>query len=187
VRLELPGLDVELATDRGVFSPERIDPGTRILLGELDAALSGLDEGAVVVDVGCGYGPIACAVALRHPGARVVAVDPNPRARALCAANAARLGLEVRVVAPEEVDDGLRAAVVVSNPPIRVGKAALQELLATWLDRLEPHGRAYLVVARHKGSDSLAAWMSGRGHPVRRVRSRKGYRVLEVGPALSGS
>jgi 16S rRNA (guanine1207-N2)-methyltransferase len=175
VRLTLPDVTLELTTDRGVFSPGRIDPGTKLLLMEVAVPLRG-----PVLDLGCGYGPIACTVARRNPGAEVWAVDVNRRARELCATNAARAGLEVRVAAPDEVPGDQRFATIVSNPPIRIGKPALHDLLETWLARLEPNGEAWLVVNRNLGADSLAAWLLARGYGVDRVRSRQGYRVLRV-------
>lgn len=178
VRLDLPDRSLDLATDAGVFSPGRVDPGTKLLLSELPA----LDRGPVV-DLGCGYGPIACTVALRHPGLQVLAVDVNPRARQLCRTNAEALGVSVEVLAPDDAARVERVGTIVSNPPIRIGKAALHELLTGWLDRLVPEGQAYLVVHKNLGADSLASWLTGRGHPVRRLRSRQGYRVLEVGAA----
>lgn len=177
VRLDLPDRSLELATDAGVFSPGRVDPGTKLLLMELPELTSG-----PVVDVGCGYGPIACTVAVRHPTLEVVAVDVNPRARALCERNAAALGAAVRVLDPVEADSVARVGTIVSNPPIRIGKTALHELLASWLDRLAPEGRAHLVVHRNLGADSLSKWLVERGHEVERVRSRQGYRILSVAP-----
>lgn len=110
------------------------------------------------------------------------AVDVNERARALTAANADAAGLtNVRVCAPEELPEDLRFSTVWSNPPIRVGKAALHELLLRWLRRLD--GSAVLVVQRHLGSDSLARWLSEQGYGVERLLSRAGYRLLEVRPA----
>jgi len=176
VRLTLPDRTLELVTDRGTFSPDRVDPGTKLLLMELPADLAG-----PVLDVGCGYGPIACTVAARAPETEVWAIDVNRRARELCAENAAALGVEVHVAAPEEVPEELRFATIVSNPPIRIGKGALHDLLRHWLDRLTDDGEAWLVVNRHLGADSLAAWLSAAGHPVERVRSRQGYRILRVG------
>ena len=180
VRLELPWLHAELAVDRGVFSAGRIDPGTMVLL----RALPPLDDGPLL-DLGCGYGPIACALAVRHPGVEVWAVDVNERALALAAANAAAVGAADRVhaVVPEEVPDDVRFSAVVSNPPIRVGKQALHELLARWLPRLADGGAAWLVVQRHLGADSLAAWLTGSdggGWRVERRASKQAYRVLQV-------
>lgn len=186
VTLDLPDLTATLRTDRGVFSADRVDSGTLLLLGQTAPGPGG-DPAAGwppgdLADVGCGYGPVAVALALRHPDRVVWAVDPNDRARALCAANARDAGAaeRVRVVAPEEVPDDLRVAAVVSNPPIRIGKPALHDLLGGWLDRLLPGGEAWLVVQRNLGADSLARWLGARGHRVERVASRRGYRVLLV-------
>ena len=94
----------------------------------------------------------------------MVAVDVNERARTLCAANAADNGIgNVEVLAPEAVDPALRFDAIWSNPPIRVGKAALHELLLTWLDRLTADGAAHLVVHKNLGSDSLQRWLTDAG------------------------
>jgi 16S rRNA (guanine1207-N2)-methyltransferase len=180
VRLDLPDLSLTLRTDRGVFSASRVDPGTKVLLG---VAAAPPDEGDLL-DLGCGYGPVALALATRAPGATVWAVDVNERARALTAANAATAGLRnVRVTAPDQVPDDVAFAAVWSNPPVRVGKAALHELLTTWLGRLAAGGAATLVVQKHLGADSLHRWLEGEGWAVERLASRMGYRVLEVRPA----
>jgi 16S rRNA (guanine1207-N2)-methyltransferase len=183
VDLTLPDATLRLATDAAVFSPGRVDTGTKALLLVMgDHEPLSLPDGDLV-DLGAGYGPIALTLALRHPDRTVWAVEVNERARALCEANAATAGVaeRVRVVAPEQVPAGIRVAAVASNPPIRVGKAVLHPLLTDWLDRLAPGGEAWLVVQKHLGSDSLARWLAERGHPVQRVASRKGFRVLRVG------
>lgn len=66
--------------------------------------------------------------------------------------------------------------------PIHVGKAALHELLLTWLSRLAPGGRAVLVVHKHLGADSLHRWLDEQGYPTQRLASSKGYRILDVHP-----
>jgi 16S rRNA (guanine1207-N2)-methyltransferase len=178
VELVLPDLSLTLATDRGTFSPTAIDPGTKLLL--LDGARPAPESIGPLLDLGCGYGPIACALARRAPDAAVWAVDVNARARALCAGNAAAAGLaNVTVAAPEEVPDDLRFAGIWSNPPIRVGKSALHDVLVQWLDRLAPGGVAHLVVHKHLGADSLARWLDEQGWPTERVASRAGYRLLD--------
>lgn len=159
-----------------MFSPDRIDPGTRLLLRGGPAPRSD----GTIVDLGCGYGPIAVTLAMRSPRARVVAVDVNERARALCATNAAAAGVRVEVLAPDEVPPDLAVDELWSNPPIRIGKAALHELLSGWLRRLAPDGRAHLVVGRNLGADSLAAWLRDEGWQVERRRSAQGYRLLTV-------
>ena len=178
VRLRLAADEaVELATDRGVFGYRGVDLGTSILLREAPAPPAVGD----LLDLGSGYGPIAIAIARRSPGATVWAVDVNERAVELAALNAEAAGLtNLRSVRPEDVPASVRFAAIYSNPPVRVGKAALHELLETWLARLEPAGRAYLVVQRHLGSDSLQRWLESTGWPAERVAARSGYRVLRV-------
>lgn len=181
VPLQLADLSFELDVDRGVFSTERIDPGTKILLTEAARFDEPAETTPTVLDLGCGYGPIACAVATRSPQATVWATDVNERAIGLCVANATRLGLDrVRAVKADEVPDDVRFDRIVSNPPIRIGKANLHELLTTWLDRLAPAGHAELVVHKHLGSDSLARWLNEQGWTTTRVISRNGYRILRV-------
>jgi len=178
VSLLLPDLELSLGTDRGVFSAERVDRGTRFLLMEGARPPEGAAE---LLDLGCGYGPIACTLAVRSPGSRVWAVDVNERALDLCRDNAAAAGLgNVVVTTPDDLPDDVVFDGIWSNPPIRVGKAALHDLLSTWLDRLAPGGSAHLVVQRHLGSDSLARWLTDRGWITQRRASRKGFRLLDV-------
>jgi len=177
VRVILPDVYLELATDAGVFSPGRLDPGTRLLLDESPAPPACGD----LLDLGCGYGPIACVLAARSPGATVWAVDVNERALELCARNAAAAGLaNVRCVTPGDPSIPARFAAICSNPPVRIGKDALHELLATWIGRLSPGGQAYLVIGRNLGADSLHRWLAGQGWPVTRLAARSGYRLLQV-------
>jgi 16S rRNA (guanine1207-N2)-methyltransferase len=182
VELVLPDTSFTLQTDRGVFSGEGVDPGTKLLL--LEGGRPAPDGTGDLLDVGCGYGPIALTLARRAPGATVWAVDVNERARALTVANAETAGLaNVRVCAPDDVPGDVRFAGIWSNPPIRIGKPALHGLLERWLGRLDDDAddaAAWLVVHKHLGSDSLARWLDSIGHPTTRLASRSGYRILEV-------
>ncbi|MCY4421537.1 MAG: methyltransferase [Acidimicrobiaceae bacterium] len=176
--VDIDGMQLSFTTDSGVFSPDGLDAGTRLLLAEAPAMTAGEPQ---VLDLGCGWGPIACVAALRSPTVEMLAVDVNERALALTAQNAAANGAaNVTVGHPDDVDPDRRFDRILCNPPIRIGKPALHELLATWLDRLAPGGRAHLVVQRHLGSDSLARWLAERGHRVTRLVSKRGYRLLEV-------
>lgn len=177
VALVLPDVGLELTTDRGVFARDGVDPGTKMLL--LDAPVP--PASGDLLDLGCGYGPIALTMARRSPAATVWAVDVNHRALDLTSANATAAGLtNVRPVAPEDVPADVAFATIWSNPPVRIGKPALQALLGRWLARLVPGGSAWLVVHKHLGADSLARWLVGEGFPTERRRSRMGYRLLEV-------
>jgi 16S rRNA G1207 methylase RsmC len=177
VHLHVGELALELQADRGVFGSHGVDLGTLVLLKEVPPPpLSG-----EILDLGSGYGPIAIAIARQSPEANVWAVDINQRALELTIANAATARVtNVTVASPDQVPDHVRFAAIYSNPPVRVGKAALHDLLLKWLPRLQPGGRAYLVVQRNLGADSLATWLATQGYQVGRLKSKKGYRVLEV-------
>jgi len=179
-RVELQGREVEVRTAAGVFSGDRLDPGTAVLLRHAGPLP---DEGDLL-DLGCGWGPITLAMAAASPRATVWAVDVNARARELTAANARDNGLtNVRVRAPDELDAGATFTAVWSNPPIRIGKDALHALLLAWLPRLAPGGHAELVVQRNLGADSLHRWLEEtltEDLHVSRSASSKGYRVLAV-------
>jgi len=175
VELTVAGRSLALATDAGVFAAGQLDPGTAALLDTVaDPPATG-----DLLDLGCGYGPIALSMAVRASDATVWAVDVNERARDLTRANAAAAGLaNVSVAHPDEVPRDIRFAELWSNPPIRIGKEALHELLRRWLPRVD--GSAYLVVQKHLGSDSLQRWLTDEGWPCEKVRSRKAFRVLRA-------
>ncbi len=176
--VRLAGRDVEVETAGGIFSPGRIDLGTSVLLRHVPDPPAAGD----LLDLGCGWGPLALTMALEAPEARVWAVDVNERALDLVRSNAARLGLaNVTAVRPDEVPDDVAFAACWSNPPIRVGKAVLHDLMRTWLPRLRADASAHLVVQRNLGADSLATWLTQElGMHVDRRASAKGFRVLDV-------
>lgn len=179
--VRLAGRDLRLVTSGGIFSPDRVDTGTQVLLREVpDPPASGQ-----LLDIGCGWGALTLSMALLSPAAHVWAVDVNHRALDLVRRNAELAGLTtVTAAAPEAVPDDVRFDAIWSNPPIRIGKQALHALLLHWVPRLAPAARAHLVVQRHLGSDSLHRWLDeqlGRdGYQVTRHASAKGYRVLRV-------
>ncbi|MFC5379813.1 class I SAM-dependent methyltransferase [Aquipuribacter nitratireducens] len=183
--VDLDGVPTRVQTADGVFSRERLDPGTAVLLRHAGPVPGHGDH----LDLGCGWGPLSLVLARRCPAATVWAVDVNPRARELTEANAAATGLtNVRVVAPEAVPDEVAFAAIWSNPPIRVGKDALHALLQQWLPRLAPGGHAELVVQRNLGADSLHRWLEHTlpvGFRTARTASSKGYRVLVVSRSVS--
>ena len=179
VRAHVWGQELALVSGSGVFAQGRVDIGTAVLFREAEPEA----PHGPFLDLGCGYGVVATALAVVRPGEEVWAVDVNERALLLTQENAASAGADVRAVRPEQVPEEVRFTEIWSNPPIRIGKQALHELLLTWLPRLAPGGRAVLVVGRNLGADSLHRWMEEQGYAVRRLGSAKGFRVLEVRPA----
>jgi 16S rRNA (guanine1207-N2)-methyltransferase len=182
VTLRLPDVELPLTTDSGVFGRSGVDPGTVFLLRRAPPP----PRSGEILDIGTGYGPIAVTLGLRSPEARVWGVDVNRRALELAVRNARAAGAaNVVAVPPEDVPAALRFSAIYSNPPVRIGLAQLHPLLTGWLDRLTPDGTAHLVVHRHLGSDSLAAWLTGEGFACRRLASHDGYRILQVQPRMA--
>jgi 16S rRNA G1207 methylase RsmC len=180
IHVELGGQPYELTTSNGIFSPERIDAGTQVLLANTPPA----PPGGNLLDLGCGWGPIALTLALQSPHATVWAVDVNSRALDLVRRNAHSLGItNINAVTPEDVPTDVGFMTIRSNPPIRVGKNELHGMLEFWLPRLDSESDAWLVVQRNLGSDSLHRWLEGWlpvDFAVSRAATNKGYRVLKV-------
>jgi 16S rRNA G1207 methylase RsmC len=185
LRVALDGETRTLTTSAGIFSPDAVDKGTAILLADAPQP----SPTGNLLDIGCGWGPVALTLALRSPAASVYAVDVNARCVSLTNDNAAALGLgNVKASRPEEVDAALEFSTIWSNPPIRVGKEQLHGLLLHWLPRLAPGGTAYLVVQKNLGADSLQRWLDAQlrerfpaaGFRVSRESTAKSFRVLKV-------
>jgi 16S rRNA (guanine1207-N2)-methyltransferase len=177
VRAQVWGRELSLTSGSGVFAQGRLDVGTAVLFRETAPPSAGR-----FLDLGCGYGVIGLALAVTVPDSTVRAVDVNERAVLLARENAAALGVADRFDActPDEVPAGETYDEIWSNPPIRIGKDALHDLLLTWLPRLAADGRAVMVVGKNLGADSLQRWLDDRGYPTHRLASAKGFRVLET-------
>lgn len=168
---------LHLVSDHGVFSRQGVDAGTAVLINQAARP----PAGGNFLDLGCGSGAIALTLATLSPLATVWAVDINERALDLTRVNAKSNRLaNINVCTPDGVPDAIRFDVIWSNPPIRIGKKALHELLLTWLAMLSEGGKAWLVVQRNLGSDSLADWLTDQGFEVSREASKRGYRVICV-------
>ncbi|MBM3716778.1 MAG: class I SAM-dependent methyltransferase [Actinobacteria bacterium] len=180
LRVALAGRDLEVTTAGGVFSPDRLDAGTSVLLANTPPPPAGGD----LLDLGCGWGPISLTLAMDAPHATVWAVDVNERALDLVRRNAERHGLEnINAVRPEDVPDDVVFRTIRSNPPIRVGKNELHGMLEHWIPRLAERSDGWFVVQRNLGSDSLQRWLATTfpdGFGVTRAATGRGYRVLRV-------
>ena len=176
VRASVWGHELLLTSGSGVFAQGRVDIGTSVLFRETSPP-----GGGRILDLGCGYGVIGLAIASVVPDAVVTGVDVNERALLLANENADSLGLSdrYRACTPADVPPDATYDELWSNPPIRIGKVALHELLLTWLPRLASGGRAVLVVGKNLGADSLQRWLDEQGWPTGRIASAKGFRVLE--------
>lgn len=180
IQVRLAHQDYTVVTAGGVFSPEHIDAGTQVLLFSVPTPPSTGN----LLDLGCGWGPLALTMALESPQASVYAVDVNERALELTLMNAQRLGLKnVTASTPDALEESIRFETIWSNPPIRVGKAELHSMMQRWIPRLASGGTAYLVVAKHLGAESLEKWLRiefAGSHSVRRSATRRGFRIIAV-------
>lgn len=180
ITVQLHGQDRVLTTANSVFSPAHIDTGTEVLIKYAPEP----PRDGHFLDLGCGWGPIALHLALASPDATIWAVDVNERALDLVRANAASLGLtNINAVLAADVPADISFRTIWSNPPIRVGKDELHQLLQAWLPRLESEADAWLVVQRNLGSDSLQRWLAAElpeTFETTREAISKGFRVLQV-------
>ena len=180
ITVNLNGNKTQVLTAGGIFSPEHIDLGTQVLLAHIEAA----NPTGTFLDIGCGWGPIALALALHSPKATIYAIDVNERSLELTKMNADKLGItNIVVCKPEDVPDDVVFDEIWSNPPIRVGKKVLHEILNLWINKLVKGGTARLVVQKNLGSDSLHKWLVEEftpGFESTRIDSSKTFRVLKV-------
>ena len=200
-RVHLQGIEYTVMTQPGVFSHERVDKGTAVLLDKVP--FPDVKPGQLAVDIGCGWGPITIALAaavrdsLSESEAKqqddsiteIWGVDVNERSCELTERNLQRAGLweapglASAVYTPDKAFAALgdrKVSLIWSNPPVRIGKEALHELLVSWLSVLTDDGVAYLVVQKNLGADSLQKWLHGQGFSCEKLASAKGFRILEA-------
>lgn len=163
-------------TDNGVFSKKSVDEGTEILLETIqDEPLHG-----DVLDLGCGYGPLAVVLKKLFSTIAVIGTDINPRAIELAQENALLNDAEVtfRVSdafahVPEMFD------VIVTNPPIRTGKTVIYDLFTAAERHLEKDGALYIVIRKKQGAESALAFLRTVFATVTCIRRKRGYWVLK--------
>ena len=145
---------LDCRTDAGVFSRDRLDPGTALLLEAIYKAMPA-DFAGRALDLGCGWGAVGLSLACKYPHAELVLCDVNRRALALAEQNLASNGLHAQCVR----SDGLAQvqghyALIAVNPPIRAGKATVYRLFDESRERLEPGGALFVVIRKQQGAPS---------------------------------
>jgi len=152
--LSILGQELTFTTDAGVFSRDGLDRGTELLLEALPE-LTGR-----VLDLGCGWGAVGVALGKKYPELGIVMTDINSRAVELARRNLAANGVKAEVVQ----GDGFQSVAgdfdaIVTNPPIRAGKAVIYGLFAQARDRLRPGGALYLVIRKQQGAPSALKYL----------------------------
>lgn len=173
------GTAFSLQAAAGTFSSAKLDKGTAVLLSLSEE----FPRQGNVLDLGCGWGPIGIAIAKLAPETKVWGVDVNARSVALANQNAQGLSLgNFLAFLSEDLPSDLKFDEIWSNPPIRIGKNALHELLTKYLALLTENGRAMLVVQKQLGAESLLKWLTEQypAKRVSRVLNDRGYWVIEV-------
>ena len=166
------GYTLRLMTDSGVFSRGSVDEGSALLLNSLPE-LSGQ-----VLDLGCGAGVIGVCVAKAY-SVELTQSDVNQRALKLTRENLARNGVAGTVVE----SDGFAALdgafdVILTNPPIRAGKAVIYRLFQEARDHLAEGGALYLVIRKQQGAESAKKYLETLFASVDMIERKKGYWIL---------
>ena len=171
--VEAFGRQLEFETDAGVFSKEHIDPGSRLLCDSLPEEMDGR-----VLDMGAGWGAMSVLILAGHPGLELTMAEINERALDLARANLKRNGMSGQAI----VSDGFSAVEgmfenIVTNPPIRAGKAVIYGMFRDAKEHLVPGGCLYLVIRRQQGAESAGKYLKELYGDVEVVRKKSGYVV----------
>jgi 16S rRNA (guanine1207-N2)-methyltransferase len=178
IEITLRGMKLTFYTDRGVFSKEKVDFGSELLIDVIEA-----NEDAKILDVGCGYGPIGLSLAKESSKRSITMVDVNQRALTLAGKNAKVNGIENisiqesdLLVNVEDRDFDL----IISNPPIRAGKDVVHTLFEQSYDHLKPEGELWIVIQKKQGSPSAIKKLESLFEIVEEVTKKKGYRIIRA-------
>ncbi|KRG14278.1 class I SAM-dependent methyltransferase [Lederbergia galactosidilytica] len=165
-------------TDQGVFSKKEVDFGSRFLIETFQTPMEGM-----VLDIGCGYGPIGLTLAKEYPDRQIHMVDINQRALELAKENA-----EINEVHNVNIyeSDGLSNvkeasfAAILTNPPIRAGKQIVHRILEDSFQHLKVDGELWVVIQKKQGAPSAKAKLEELFHHVEIQAKRKGYYILKA-------
>ncbi len=163
-------------TDNGVFSKGELDYGTYLLISNiLKEDLSGYG-----LDLGCGYGAIGIIVS-KLKDVKMDMIDINKRAIHLTNMN---IKSNKALNSKTFINDGLvgldkKYDFIISNPPIRVGKVKLYELLEACLNHLKKDGTLYIVIRKEQGAKSFIKDFSSKAE-INVVDKSKGFYIISL-------
>lgn len=176
LEVRIRNVDLKLITDAGIFSKNRLDPGTKLLIESLPLSTD-LKE---VFDLGCGYGPIGLTVAKLLPESTVYMSDINERAVELGIKNAQLNRITNVVIKPGdgfEAFSGQKFDMIITNPPIRAGKQVMYGLIDQAYEALHNDGWLVLVIKTKHGAKSMEAKLNLVFKKVIELEKGSGYRV----------
>ena len=178
VNYHLNGINLNLTTDAGVFSKNRVDYGSGVLIEQM--LEQDLPDGNIL-DVGCGYGPIGLFAAKKWPDRQVDMVDVNERAMDLARRNAAANGAgNVNIFASDRYQEvSGQYAMIVTNPPIRAGKAIWSSILVEAKDHLTDGGILLVVIQKKQGAPSAKKLLAASLGNCEILTRDKGYYILK--------
>lgn len=164
-------------TDNGVFSKEYVDYGSMIFLEALEKEKLGNN----LLDVGCGYGTLGVVLKKMNPASKVTMVDVNPRALELAAINAEKNEVEADIrqsdiyenVSEDNFTD------IITNPPIRAGKAVIYKIFEEAYEHLEDGGHLYVVIRKQHGALSAQKKIASVFGNCDIIHKDRGYFVLK--------
>jgi 16S rRNA (guanine1207-N2)-methyltransferase len=174
----LRGHELRFITDAGVFSRDRVDFGSVLLIETMQ-----VDRDARVLDVGCGYGPIGLAAAKLADQGRVMMIDINERAVELARRNAQLNGIgnvEVRVSDVYAAVQGETFDVILTNPPIRAGKEIVHRIFTEGHGLLREGGELWVVIQKKQGAPSAWKKLQETYRDVEEVERSKGYHIFRA-------
>lgn len=176
---DLAGNPLQFTADNGVFSKHTIDYGSRVLIDVV--ANRPLPAGALL-DVGCGYGPIGLALAKHAPARAVTMTDVNERALGLAQRNAEANHITNVTILESDAYANVTGdfAVVVTNPPVRAGKAVVSAIIAGAADHLQPGGELFVVLQKKQGAPSALKLMKATYAAAEVVKKDRGYYILHA-------
>lgn len=174
IEYSLGDIDLRFTTDSGVFSKDKVDYGTNVLLTSLPPM-----EGKIL-DLGCGYGPIGITLARLNPNSEIVMIDINQRAVDLAKINIEQNGINnawaLQSNGFENLEETFNA--IISNPPIRTGKKVIYSLFEESARHLENGGSIYLVIQKKQGAKSAMNKLNEIYGNCQVINKKGGYWIL---------
>ena len=162
-------------TDAGVFSKQHVDPGSELLCKALPDDLAG-----DVLDMGCGWGAMTIMTLARFPKVNVTMADVNERALALAVSNVEKNRMQAKAVLSdgfEKIEGEFDA--VITNPPIRAGKAVIYKMFEDAKAHLRPGGRLILVIRKQQGAPSALKFLKELYGKAEVIERDGGYWIIE--------